>query len=69
MKLDHHWVNAAFSPAPGRSASLGVNGGGREHGRWDSALWLDSLNPRLIDSLLEINTDDGTVSSAVSLRI
>lgn len=38
VKLAAHWVNAAFSPAPGHSASLRVNGGGREPGHWGSTL-------------------------------
>lgn len=36
VKLDGHWVNATFRPAPGRSSSPGVIGGGREPGRWNS---------------------------------
>lgn len=47
-------------PAPGEGADLE---------RCDSTLCLDSLNPILINSVLEIHTDCGGVSSAVSLAL
>lgn len=53
----------AFRPAPRRSASLGVDGGGREPGRRDSTSRLDRLHPRCGDRSLEIHTDGGAVLS------
>lgn len=42
-KLEAHWVNPAFSPAPGLSALLGVDGGGREPGLHGSCVMIGSF--------------------------
>ena len=62
-KLDGHWINAQICPAPGRSASLGVDGAVG----WPGLAWtlgfrvmiggsVKRLNHFLIDSYFEIYT-------------